>query len=205
MVTDMGLAQEAKYKLGCAFGVFFPVLQNILGVLLFIRVPQITGKAGVSASILIVALATATTFFTVLSTAAIATNGKIKLGGSYYLISRSLGPPSGGSVGILFYLGTTFAGAMYILGAVEAVLISFVDGSILSDRIMDMRVFGVVVLCFLVFIGWVGMSLAAKIGIVFLGVVLLSIVSMYIGCFTVSERYVDGKLFLTGLSTDSFA
>lgn len=201
----MGSAQEAKYKLGCAFGVFFPVLQNILGVLLFIRVPQITGKAGVSASILIVALATATTFFTVLSTAAIATNGKIKLGGSYYLISRSLGPPSGGSVGILFYLGTTFAGAMYILGAVEAVLISFVDGSILGDRIMDMRVFGVVVLCFLVFIGWVGMSLAAKIGIVFLGVVLLSIVSMYIGCFTVSERYVDGKLFLTGLSTDSFA
>lgn len=204
MVTDMGSAQEAKYKLGCAFGVFFPVLQNILGVLLFIRVPQITGKAGVSASILIVVLATATTFFTVLSTAAIATNGKIKLGGSYYLISRSLGPPSGGSVGILFYLGTTFAGAMYILGAVEAVLISFVDGSILGDRIMDMRVFGLVVLCFLVFIGWVGMSLASKIGIVFLGVVLLSILSMYIGCFTVKERYVDNQLFLTGLSMDSF-
>ena len=71
-----------------------------------------------SASVLIVGLSCLTTFFTVLSTAAIATNGKIKLGGSYYLISRSLGPPSGGSVGILFYLGTTFAGAMYILGAV---------------------------------------------------------------------------------------
>lgn len=39
----MGNAVESKAKQGIAFGVFFPVLQNILGVLLFIRVPQITG------------------------------------------------------------------------------------------------------------------------------------------------------------------
>ena len=181
------------------------MLQNILGVLLFIRVPIITGKAGISASIVIVGLACATTFFTVLSTAAIATHGKIKLGGSYYLISRSLGPPSGGSVGILFYLGTTFAGAMYILGAVEAVLISFFDEPILGDRLMDMRIFGMVVLAFLVFVAWVGLSFAAKLGIVFLGVVIISILCMYIGCFTVGTRHMNNQLFLTGLSGESFA
>ena len=48
-----------------------------------------------------------------------------KAGGSYYMISRSLGPEFGGAVGLCFYLGTTFAGSLYILGTIEILLVCY--------------------------------------------------------------------------------
>ena len=47
--------------------------------------------------------------------------GKSKLvDHSYYVISRTLGIEIGGPLGLLFYLGTTLATTIYVLGAVEA-------------------------------------------------------------------------------------
>ena len=66
----------------------------------------------------------AQTLQTAISMSAIATNGVVPGGGSYFMISRALGPALGGAVGILFYLGTTFASSMYILGAVEILTVS---------------------------------------------------------------------------------
>ena len=72
-------------------GVFLPCVQNILGVILFIRLPFIVGQAGVFMTILIIFVAKSATTLTTLSMNAIATNGQVQAGGPYYIISRNLG------------------------------------------------------------------------------------------------------------------
>ncbi|THC96813.1 hypothetical protein EYZ11_003692 [Aspergillus tanneri] len=54
-----------------------------------------------------------------MSLSAIATNGTVKGGGAYYLISRSLGPEFGGSIGIVFYLGYVLNTGMNAVGLVD--------------------------------------------------------------------------------------
>ena len=64
------------------------------------------------------------TMLTAISMSAIATNGVVPAGGPYFMISRNLGPEFGGAIGLLFYIGTTFAASMYIVGGIEILVVS---------------------------------------------------------------------------------
>lgn len=62
---------------------------------------------------------------TTMSISAIATNGTVRGGGAYYLISRSLGPEFGGSIGVVFYMGFVFNTGMNALGLVDCFIENF--------------------------------------------------------------------------------
>src|SRR5688500_1993866 len=62
---------------------------------------------------------------TTMSISAIATNGTVRGGGAYYLISRSLGPEFGGSIGIVFYLGSVFNTGMNAVGLIDCLADNF--------------------------------------------------------------------------------
>ncbi|WFD35463.1 hypothetical protein MCUN1_002317 [Malassezia cuniculi] len=119
---SVGLLQSegaAPRKLGTWDGVFMPVSLNILGIILFLRFGFILGQAGLLGALFLLLLSYMIDVLTVLSLNAISTNGQVRGGGAYYLISRSLGPEFGGSIGLVFFLGQAFNTAMNALGFVE--------------------------------------------------------------------------------------
>jgi potassium/chloride transporter 9 len=66
---------------------------------------------------------------TTMSISAIASNGTVRGGGAYYLISRSLGPEFGGSIGIVFYLGMVFNTSMNSVGLIDCFIENFGSAS----------------------------------------------------------------------------
>ncbi|XP_046426481.1 solute carrier family 12 member 4 isoform X2 [Neodiprion fabricii] len=178
-------------RMGTLIGVFLPCIQNIFGVILFIRLTWVVGTAGAIQGFLIVLCCCCVTMLTAISMSAIATNGVVPAGGSYFMISRSLGPEFGGAVGMLFYMGTTLAAAMYIIGAVEIVLTYMAPGmSIFGDFTKDasimynnFRVYGTGLLMVMGTIVFIGVKFVNKFATVALACVIFSIIAVYVGLF----------------------
>uniref|UniRef100_A0A8C3GC47 Solute carrier family 12 member 7a n=1 Tax=Cyclopterus lumpus TaxID=8103 RepID=A0A8C3GC47_CYCLU len=169
-------------QMGTFIGVYLPCMQNILGVILFLRLTWIVGTAGILGSFAIVSMCCICTLLTAISMSAIATNGVVPAGGSYYMISRSLGPEFGGAVGLCFYLGTTFAGSMYILGTIEILLIYIAPKApMLEELSNNMRVYGTCCLLLMALVVFVGVKYVNKLSLVFLAWVVLSILATYAG------------------------
>ncbi|XP_025788394.1 solute carrier family 12 member 5 [Puma concolor] len=182
---------ELAPRMGTFMGVYLPCLQNIFGVILFLRLTWVVGIAGIMEAFCMVFICCSCTMLTAISMSAIATNGVVPAGGSYYMISRSLGPEFGGAVGLCFYLGTTFAGAMYILGTIEILLAYLFPAMAIfkaedasgeaAAMLNNMRVYGTCVLTCMATVVFVGVKYVNKFALVFLGCVILSILAIYAG------------------------
>lgn len=194
---------EGEEKLGTYNGVFLPCLAQIVGVIFFLRLPSITGQAGTLYATLIILVCVLSTFVTSLSLSAIASNGTIQAGGPYYIISRTLGVEIGGSLGILFYLGTTLGASMHVMGAVETMTQSNHGQPYQLDNFgiflsivetVPSQVWSLLLMFIISQIVSVGSKYVTGAANFFLAVVGLSIVSIMVGTILFALGLYDGNL-----------
>lgn len=114
-----GGQREKDSALGTFAGVFMPSILTILGVILFVRLGYVVGSSGLIKALAIILLANVISVLTTFSVSAIATNFKVKGGGVYYLISRTLGLQYGGSIGIVLFLAQSVSIGFYCVGFAE--------------------------------------------------------------------------------------
>ncbi|CAF4540187.1 unnamed protein product [Rotaria sp. Silwood1] len=200
-IVDDLTSSSSNAQLNTLFGVYLPCVQNIIGVIVFIRLYWVIGVSGIIQGMIIIGLCCLCTFLTAISLAAIATNGIVPAGGSYFLISRSLGPAVGGAVGLLFYIGNALAGGLYVLGASE-ILLKYtcpnrchLFGPPIENQQSSFnhyRIYGTILLFILGLVVFLGIKIVSRIAPFTLLVVFLSIISILIGIIksAISPTYV---------------
>lgn len=159
--------------LGTFGGVFTPSILTILGVIMYLRFGWVVGNVGLTGTLLIVTLSTSITLLTGLSVAAIATDQRVRTGGAYYMISRSLGIETGGAVGIPLYLAQGLSVALYTVGFAESVTEAF--------PALDARIVGIVTTLGVAALALTSARAAIRAQYVIMGAIALSLVSLVLG------------------------
>ncbi|KAM9192314.1 solute carrier family 12 member 3 isoform 4-T4 [Dugong dugon] len=169
-------------RFGWIKGVMIRCMLNIWGVILYLRLPWITAQAGIVLTWIIILLSVMVTSITGLSISAISTNGKVKSGGTYFLISRSLGPELGGSIGLIFAFANAVAVAMHTVGFAETVRDLLQEyGSPIVDPTNDIRIIGVVTVTLLLAISLAGMEWESKAQVLFFLIIMVSFANYLVG------------------------
>jgi amino acid transporter len=167
--------EAGPQKFGTFGGVFTPCTLTILGVIMFLRFGQVVGNAGVLWSLVIVAASASITTLTSLSLSAIATNTRVRGGGAYFLISRSLGVEFGGAIGVVFFLAMAISVSLYVIGFTEAFVdtVPQLSGHFTAvASLVNLAVF----VCVMIGAGW---TIRVQYGI--LAVLAMALVSFYVG------------------------
>ncbi|KAL6913468.1 hypothetical protein FSST1_011228 [Fusarium sambucinum] len=189
-------------KLGSISGVYIPVFLNIMSILMFLRFGLIIGKIGFVGMLGLLVTAYSIDLLTTLSLSAIASNGEVKGGGAYYLISRSLGPEFGGSIGILFYLAQVLNASMNVVGLIDCIRLNlgpaFPEGYWTGYFLQTAALLLCTGLCFL------GSATFSRASNALLAILSLAIVSIPVSAiFKTPFRDEDLGIHFTGPSLDT--
>lgn len=177
----------APKKFGAFGGVFTPSVLTILGVIMYLRLPKVVGEAGLYAALGIVLVSHVVSITTGLSISSIATDKRVGAGGPYYVLSRSLGLPLGGTIGLALFVGLSFSISLYVIGFSESFLAYLqphfpaIDLSTEESKLFWIRVCGTGTVIVLTIITFISTSLAIKMQYFILLAIALSLVSIFLG------------------------
>lgn len=170
-----GTETATRSGLGTFGGVFTPSVLTILGLVLFLRLGYVVGSSGLVRALLMLGLATLISVLTSLSLSAIATNRKVRGGGDYYLISRSLGVEYGGAIGLVLYIAQAISVAFYCVGFGEGVA-SLLGG---GERAVQLSAAGAAIGLFA--LTYLGADLATRFQFVIMAILAAALVSFFAG------------------------
>ncbi len=178
MSTATTSIDRPPVRLGTFAGVFTPSVLTILGIILFLRMGYVVGEAGLGKALIIIAIANGISVLTSISLSAIATNLRVKAGGDYYVISRTLGVAFGGALGIVLFLSQAISIAFYAIGFGEAVA-AMIQGS--PAWLAQAVAAGAVAVLFV--LAWAGSDWATRFQYVVMAVLAAAIASFFVGAF----------------------
>lgn len=197
-------------KLGTFAGVFVPVTLNVLSILMFLRFGFILGQAGLIGMMGMLIACYAINLLTTMSISAIATNGTVRGGGAYFLISRSLGPEFGAAIGIVFYLGTVFSTSLNAVGLVDCLMVNFGEregtmGQWVPQSYWFQFLWATIVLAICTLVCLAGSGLFARASNGLLIALLVAIASIPLSA-AIRKPFVHVKetIIFTGFSLDTF-
>lgn len=179
-------------KFGTFGGVYVPSLLTILGVIMYMRLGWVVGNSGTLFTVLIIIImAHIVSVSTGLSVSSVATDKKVEAGGIYYMLSRSLGFPIGGAIGVTLFVATALSIALYLIGFSE----SLCDVMGIDITVNQLRFYGTLALVGIMTIAFISTSIAIKTQFFILGAIGLSLISVFFGTS-------EGKGFATGEVVD---
>ena len=179
-------AEKQGYSFGTFKGVYIPSVLTIFGVVMYLRFGWVLGNMGLVRTLLIVTLATTITFLTGLSISAMATNMKVGTGGSYYIISRSLGLEAGVAIGLPLFFARAFGVAFYIAGFTEA-LMAMGNPLTMFDPALASKIISSATLVLLTALAYISADLALKVQFFIFVTIGASLVSFFMGTPTVTD------------------
>ena len=171
-------ANRVTNQLGTFGGVFTPSILTIFGVIMFMRTGYIIGEAGIFYLLMILVISKAITTLTSLSISAVSTNTPVAGGGAYFLISRSLGPEFGGTIGLALFCAQAISVPFYVLGFTEALVRTF------PELAGNFQVIAISTTGVLFSIAYVGAKWAVKMQYVIMVILGLSILTFLGGAAT---------------------
>lgn len=176
---------ESIRKFGTFAGVYTPSVLTILGVIMYLRMGYVVGNAGMWSTIGIVLTAHVISITTGLGVSSIATDRKIEAGGIYYILSRSLGLPIGGAIGVTLFVGTALAISLYLVGFSESFIDVIGGSSGASNYGMSMlnliRLVATCALILITLVAYISTNIALKVQFFILAAIALSLVSIFAG------------------------
>ncbi|CAI4055975.1 Vhc1p SKDI_02G3430 [Saccharomyces kudriavzevii IFO 1802] len=202
-----------KDKLGTYDGVFVPTALNVLSILMFLRFGFILGQLGIICTIGLLLLSYTINLLTTLSISAISTNGTVRGGGAYYMISRSLGPEFGGSIGLVFFLGQVFNSGMNAVGIIEPLLYNLgysapgeppaALGELLPRGHWYEFTYATIILFLCISVAFVGSQTVSRAGNILFLVLAASIFSIPLSAL-IKSPFVEGGITYTGPTWQTF-